>query len=174
MSKPPVDKHLFVIFGGTGNLSLSKLLPALYNLLVKKNLKDVCQVLGVATKDIDDEGFREKAREALITAGFSKEEVGLWCDTCVHYQSLGKSSEDYPALGARIKSLEEAYEIKGNRVFYLALPPPAFPKAIKGKMWCFTLLYMLGIVDEIKIIDWYNFDWLPARKPYDINSPEVI
>ena len=77
MSKPPVDKHLFVIFGGTGNLSLSKLLPALYNLLVKKNLKDVCQVLGVATRDIDDEEFREKARDALITAGFSKEEVGL-------------------------------------------------------------------------------------------------
>jgi glucose-6-phosphate 1-dehydrogenase len=131
MSKPSVDKHLFVIFGGTGNLSLSKLLPALYNLLVKKNLKDVCQVLGVATKDISDEEFREKAREALITAGFSKEEVGLWCDSCVHYQSLGKSSEDYPALGARIKSLEEAYDIKGNRVFYLALPPPAFPNAIK-------------------------------------------
>jgi glucose-6-phosphate 1-dehydrogenase len=132
MSKPSVDKHLFVIFGGTGNLSFSKLFPALYNLLVKKNLKDVCQVLGVATRDIDDEEFREKARDALITAGFSKEEVGLWCDTCVHYQSLGKSSEDYPALGARIKSLEETYDIKGNRVFYLALPPPAFPKAIKG------------------------------------------
>jgi len=132
MSKPSVDKHLFVIFGGTGNLSLTKLFPALYHLLVKKNLKDVCQVLGVATKDISDEGFREKAREALITAGFSKEEVDLWCDSSVHYQSLGKSPENYSPLAARIKSLEEEHNIKGNRVFYLALPPPSFPTVIKG------------------------------------------
>ena len=46
--------------------------------------------------------------------------------------------------------------------------PTANPKAIKGKMWCYTFLYMLGLVDEIKILDWYNFDWIPARKPYDI------
>ncbi len=132
MNKPSVDKHLFVIFGGTGNLSLTKLLPALYHLLVKKNLKEVCQVLGVAIKNIDDEVFREKAREALITAGFSKEEVDIWCDSCVHYQSLGKSPEDYSPLIARIKSLEEENNIKGNRVFYLALPPSSFPTVIKG------------------------------------------
>jgi glucose-6-phosphate 1-dehydrogenase len=132
MSKPSVDKHLFVIFGGTGNLSLTKLLPALYHLLVKKNLKDVCQVLGVATKDIGDEGFREQARDALITAGFSKDEVDLWCDSCVHYQSLERSPENYSPLVARIKSLEEDYNIKGNRVFYLALPPSSFSTVIKG------------------------------------------
>jgi glucose-6-phosphate 1-dehydrogenase len=132
MMDSPVDRHIFVILGGTGNLSLLKLLPALYQLLTQKNLKDRCQVLGVGTKDLGDEGFRDKAREALKDAGISSKEIDAWCDSCLHYQSLGKSSEDYPALLARIESLEKEYDIPGNRVFYLALPPSVFPDAIKG------------------------------------------
>ena len=57
--EPPVDRHLFVIFGATGNLSFLKLIPALYRLLTEKELKDRCQVLGLGTKELGDEGFRE-------------------------------------------------------------------------------------------------------------------
>jgi len=132
MMDSPVGRHIFVILGGTGNLSLLKLLPALYQLLTQKSLKDRCQVLGVGTKDLGDEGFRDKAREALKDAGISSKEIDVWCDTCLHYQSLGKSSEDYSALLTRIESLEKENDIPGNRVFYLALPPSVFPAAIKG------------------------------------------
>jgi glucose-6-phosphate 1-dehydrogenase len=132
MMDSPVERHLFVILGGTGNLTFLKLLPALYRLLTQKNLKDYCQVLGVGTKELGDQSFRNRAREALKDAGLSFEEVSTWCDTCLHYQSLGKSSEDYAALSRRISSLEKEYEIPGNRVFYLALPPSIFPTAIKG------------------------------------------
>ncbi len=129
--EPPVDRHLFVILGGTGNLTYLKLLPALYRLLTQKNLKDYCQVLGVGTKELGDQGFRNRAREALQEAGFSSEEVGIWCDSCLHYQSLGKTSEDYSDLASRVESLEAEHDIPGNRVFYLALPPSIFPTAIQ-------------------------------------------
>ena len=33
MMQQPVDRHLFVIFGATGNLSFLKLLPAHYRML---------------------------------------------------------------------------------------------------------------------------------------------
>ncbi|NIM89973.1 MAG: glucose-6-phosphate dehydrogenase [Candidatus Aminicenantes bacterium] len=131
MMEPPVDRHLFVILGGTGNLTYLKLLPALYRLLTQKNLKDYCQVLGVGTKELGDQGFRNRAREALQEAGFSSEEVGIWCDSCLHYQSLGKTSEDYSDLASRVESLEAEHDIPGNRVFYLALPPSIFPTAIQ-------------------------------------------
>lgn len=44
---------------------------------------------------------------------------------------LGEA-EDYQALAARIAKLEQAHHLPGNRVFYLALPPAAFPSTIVG------------------------------------------
>jgi glucose-6-phosphate 1-dehydrogenase len=132
MMEPPVDRHVFVIFGATGNLSFLKLLPALYDLLEEKELKDLCQVLGVGTKELGDKGFREKAKEALKNAGITSKEIDTWCDTCLHYHSLGKSSDDYSGLADRVLDLEKEYDIPGNRVFYLALPPAILPKAITG------------------------------------------
>lgn len=132
MMEHPVDRHLFVIFGATGNLSFLKLLPALYRLLTEQELEDRCQVLGLGTKELGDDDFRERAKKALKNAGISSKNMNTWCDTCLHYLSLGKSSDDYSGLVERIKSLEKEYNIPGNRVFYLALPPGIFPKAITG------------------------------------------
>jgi glucose-6-phosphate 1-dehydrogenase len=130
--QPPVDRHVFVIFGASGNLSFLKLLPALYDLLEEKGLKDRCQVLGVGTKELGDKGFRERAKDALKNAGITSKEIDVWCDTCLHYHSLGKSSDDYSGLADRILALEKEYDIPGNRVFYLALPPAILPKTITG------------------------------------------
>jgi len=132
MTEMSVDPHLFVILGSTSNLAYRKLLPALFHLLVERNLKDRCQVLGVATKDIGDEGYRSSVRIALEEAGFSHEEIDQWCNSCVHYQVIGKSEESYSALAARIDDLEKELSFPGNRAFYLALPPSIFPTAITG------------------------------------------
>jgi len=40
--------------------------------------------------------------------------------------------------------------------------------AIRGTMWYFTLLYVIGIVKKAKTMNWYNFDWFPAKEPYDL------
>ncbi|MGD2294952.1 MAG: glucose-6-phosphate dehydrogenase [Candidatus Aminicenantes bacterium] len=128
----PLERHIFVIFGATGNLSFLKLLPGLYRLLSQENQQDRCHVLGVGTKELGDKGFRERAREALKTAGISSKDMNKWCDTCLHYHSLGKSSDDYSGLAESVQSLEKEYDIPGNRVFYMALPPTIFPKAITG------------------------------------------
>ncbi|NOR54316.1 MAG: glucose-6-phosphate dehydrogenase, partial [Candidatus Aminicenantes bacterium] len=74
----------------------------------------------------------ERAREALKNAGLSPEEISDWCDSCLHYQSLGKTSQGYSKLAERIKSLEADHKIPGNRIFYLALPPSLFPTAMEG------------------------------------------
>ncbi len=128
----PVDRHIFVIFGATGNLSYLKLLPALYNLLNQEELRGRCPVLGVGTKELSDKDFQERAKEALKNAGISSKDMNNWCDTCLYYHSLGKSSDNYSGLTERIRSLEKEYKIPGNRVFYMALPPGIFPKAITG------------------------------------------
>jgi len=121
-----IEPHLFVIFGATGDLASRSLLPALYHLMGES---DDFEVLGVATGDLGDDGFRALARRALSEAGFG--DAGAWCDRRVHYQRVGRDGP-YHDLAARIADLEGSRGLPGNRVFYLALPPGAFPGVISG------------------------------------------
>ncbi|MDA0747787.1 MAG: glucose-6-phosphate dehydrogenase [bacterium] len=129
---PNLEPHLFVILGVTGDLSQRKLLPALYHLSTQGVLDGACRVLGVGRREMDDDGFRRFAREALREAGFKEEALSQWCDQWLHYTSLGESGEGYDVLGERIEALEKEYGFPGNRVFYLALPPKVFPGTIQG------------------------------------------
>ena len=135
MAEKRVDPHLFVVFGATGDLMRRKLLPALYHLCTKNRLGERFKILGVARKtNLDDEGFRTWAREALEAAGLGAQEgMQRWCDQCLHYQPIGKGdAESLRSLGACIERLERDHDLPGNRAFYLALPPSAFPPTIEG------------------------------------------
>ena len=125
-----IDRHLFVIFGGSGDLTRRKLLPSLYRLITESRVEDRCIVLGVATGEGDDDSYRRWAREALSDAGLTGDRLADWCDTCVHYQPISAESDSYRVLRKRIEELELELGFPGNRVFYLALPPTVFPTAI--------------------------------------------
>jgi glucose-6-phosphate 1-dehydrogenase len=58
--------------------------------------------------------------------------VAQWCKTNVFHQSVTDRPEDYAALRERIEALELELGLPGNRVFYLATPPGAFPPTIEG------------------------------------------
>ncbi|MFC1595286.1 glucose-6-phosphate dehydrogenase [Gemmatimonadota bacterium] len=128
----PIEPHLFVIHGGSGDLARRKLFPALYQLLTEEGKKGACHVLGVGRKDLGDDGFREIARESFIEAGVPADIAGPWCADCIHYQQMADIEKEGPALAQRIREIEETYSLPGNRVFYLALPPRAFPGTIRS------------------------------------------
>lgn len=128
------DPSLIVIFGGTGDLSRRKLLPALARLVAAGHVSPACHVLATGRRDShDDASFRKLAREALSAAGLSTETAAALCESRLHYQATGKGAiEDFERLAHRVEALEEEHGLPGNRVFYLALPPPAFAPSIEG------------------------------------------
>lgn len=130
------ERHLFVVFGGTGDLMERKLLPALYHLVDQDLIAtDQCQVLGVArSTEWDDGTYREWGKEILHeTERLSDTIIDKWCDRCLHFESIGNSEpEDFRRLAHRVESLESEYDLPGNRIFYLALPPVAFVPTIEG------------------------------------------
>ena len=127
-----VEPHLFVVLGGTGDLMRRKLLPALYHLRDQGHLHDSCLILGVDLKDLKDEDFRAWARSVLTEADLGTDSES-WCDHCLSYHYLGNGTrEDYGRLAEHIQAIERAQGLPGNRVFYLALPPAAFPGVIEG------------------------------------------
>ncbi len=129
-----LDAHLFVILGGTGDLAARKLLPAIYHLSRDGNLSERYAVLAVSRdNDMDDAAFRSWAHDALERSGLHPSELADWCDANLFYHPIGEGRpDDYHALRSRIELLERALGLPGNRAFYLALPPRAFPTSIEG------------------------------------------
>lgn len=130
MTVPEADRHLFVIFGGTGDLARRKLIPSLHRLITENDMADRCLVLGVAPGDLEDDEYRAWARKALIETGV--DDLSAWADENVFYQRIGDDAEAYDRLRRRIETIEADRGLPGNRAFYLALPPSVFPAAITG------------------------------------------
>jgi glucose-6-phosphate 1-dehydrogenase len=126
--------HLFVVFGGTGDLMRRKLLPALAELQNRGQLGERHSVLGVSRRGgHDDNSYRTWALEALAEAGLSREDLTPWCDASLHYLQIGEGTpQDYQRLTDRIAEIERGNDLSGHRTFYLALPPAAFPSTITG------------------------------------------
>ena len=135
----PVERHLLVVFGATGDLYGGKLAPALYHLVRQYDLADRCLVLGAARSKLDDRRFRRRTREALagIPSGQARLEdayagPGDWCDRVLHYQPVAGDRASYRMLRDRIERIEADHGLSGNRIFYLALPPSVVAHTVRG------------------------------------------
>lgn len=132
MTRPATEPSLFVIFGGTGDLSRRKLLPALARLHAAGHIHARFRIVAVGRSPMADEEFRAVAREALGEAGLDRDQVE-GCAERIHYQALGEGeADDYRALAARLAELDAEHGIPGNRSFYMSLPPRAFPPTVEG------------------------------------------
>jgi glucose-6-phosphate 1-dehydrogenase len=111
-----------VLFGATGDLAKRKLFPALYQLERHKALD--LPVVGVARSDWDDDRFREHARNAVEKA-IDEPDPGVLDRLVRRFRIVGgdySSSETFSNLARTL-----ADEHSSNAVFYLAIPPTAFP-----------------------------------------------
>jgi glucose-6-phosphate 1-dehydrogenase len=132
LARVNIDSHLFVIFGGTGDLAERKLLPSLVRLIRDEEAGDRCVVLGVSRQDLGDAAYREWAKKALLESGLGDPDVERWCDDNLHHQALAGDAAGFEALRKRIESIEAEQGLPGNRVFYLAIPPGAFTPTIEA------------------------------------------
>jgi glucose-6-phosphate 1-dehydrogenase len=132
MSKRATDPHVFVIFGALGDLSQRKLLPALSHLSRQKMFGHNSVLLGVGRRpEVDDDEFRRWTKEALAAVGHSPDDE--WLDRKIHYYCGADGTDaDFQRLAKRIEDLEQRFELPGNRVFYLAMPPRTFVPVIDG------------------------------------------
>ena len=132
MTDTAAEPCLFVIHGGRGDLARRKLLPALASLANQGRWNEGSLILGLS-RDIshDDGRFRLLVAQALADAGVASPGPA-WESRCFYQPMPDDSEARYDGLAARIRSLEQDFALPGNRVFYLALPPDAFPEAIQG------------------------------------------
>ncbi len=71
----PVDPFDLVIFGGTGDLAVRKLLPVLFKRFVDGQIRPASRIIGVARVVLDEDGYRRLVRDALgeMAAAFAQQ-----------------------------------------------------------------------------------------------------
>ena len=118
-----------VIFGATGDLTRRKLIPALYRLMVNGHLPGDFLVFGTAIDDMDDASFRALMKEAVRDAYPDLFTEDKWDGLAARlYYSSGRFDDPgfYRGLKDKLPPLEKKHGTGGNRLFYLAIPPPVY------------------------------------------------
>jgi glucose-6-phosphate 1-dehydrogenase len=128
------DPCALVIFGASGDLTHKKLMPALYALAVRRLLPTRFAIVGVARTEEDDDGFREDMKAAVQKYARDEFREDVWGDLA---ESMRYVATDFADTGGEnrlidlLTQVDEEKQLGGNRVYYLAVPPPAFPVIVK-------------------------------------------
>src|SRR5436190_65271 len=124
-----------VIFGATGDLTMRKLIPALYNIAADGELPPALAVVGFARRPKTDEQFRGEQEEA--TRKFSRQTVRdeIWesfARSIFYHQSEFHDTKGYKSLAERLDKIDRERGTGGNRLFYLAVAPDQFEPILKN------------------------------------------
>jgi glucose-6-phosphate 1-dehydrogenase len=134
-SLPKGDSCLVVIFGGTGDLTRRKLIPALFDLACVGCTMPNFQVLGIGRTKLADDDFRGRLREGAATSkdtrNFSDERWADFADR-LHYLVGDASRRDFfPHLEAKIEELQKNGASK-NILFYVSTSASLAPPIVQG------------------------------------------
>ena len=75
---------ILVIFGGAGDLSHRKLLPALYNLMVDDELPEKFAIVGFSMEKLDDDAYQKFARQGVEEFSRQKIAEDQWAKFAPH------------------------------------------------------------------------------------------
>jgi len=125
----PMNNLVFVIFGGSGDLTKRKLVPALYNLYREKRVPETFSVLGAGRTVFTDDSYRTHLKVSLkkyVRNDEWNEDVVEDFLSCVKYFSMDQTVEaEFHRLKEKLITIDSGC---GNYIFYLATPPELYEK----------------------------------------------
>jgi glucose-6-phosphate 1-dehydrogenase len=122
------------IFGASGDLTQRKLFPALYALAVRHLLPERFGVLGVARSEMSSEDFVARMREAVAEHGRDEFREDVWESLAAGVRYVATDFSDdagWDSVVERLDELDRERDTNGNRIYYLAVPPPAFEEIVR-------------------------------------------
>lgn len=154
----------FCIFGITGDLSHSKLTPALFSLYQKGRLPSLFQILGTGTREWSHKRLHSSLEEGVRGALGEEFERDQWeaFSQNVSYHKLDLSQKsDYQDLKGALRGVEAP---EANRLYYLATPPSLFEDIVSG-------LDQAGCLEEV-----HGWQRVVVEKPfgYDLESAREL
>ncbi|HLW46825.1 MAG TPA: glucose-6-phosphate dehydrogenase [bacterium] len=134
------DPCAVVIFGATGDLTQTKLMPALYTLARLGMIPSNLAVVGVARRPKTDAVFRKEMAEAVApdgaapATGAKAGTRALWdafARGLYYVQGEFHDPEGYVRLHAALERADQERGTAGNRLYYLATAPEFYADIIQ-------------------------------------------
>ena len=116
----PVDPFTLGVFGATGDLARRKLLPAMLHRDMAGQLPEAARIIGVARRDLDRDGYRDMARQA-VKGVEADGRLDAFIGRIDYVSADAGDEKGWDGLAALIE--ERADDIV---VFYLATSPDLF------------------------------------------------
>ena len=138
----PSDPCTIVIIGATGDLTSRKLLPQLFDLYLNGGLPDPFLIVGCGRVEVDESEFRASMQAALKNAGVYDEARWPSFAEALYYRHIDfEDPESFKSLAQSLRDLDQQVNTRGNRIFYMALPPSVYKSAAH-------LIGQVGLADE--------------------------
>ncbi len=157
------DPCSLIIFGGSGDLTGRKLVPALYSLFLSGGLPAPWLLLACGRSPLSDDQFRRKMEEHCRA---SQLDLSRWPQfaACLRYHRIAYDEAGFVALREALLAMENEQGLGGNRVFDLAVPPSLYP--VIGE-----LLGMTGLASQQR-----GWTRLVVEKPFgrDLTSAQEL
>jgi glucose-6-phosphate 1-dehydrogenase len=116
------DPTIFVIFGGTGDLTSRKIGPALYNLFLDGWLPKQFSIIGTGRTKFTDEQFRTNLHNDInqfSRSGKADEKKWAEFEKSIYYQvSDINDFETYKEFGKRVEKHNTDWKTKANVIYY--------------------------------------------------------
>ncbi|WP_027125121.1 glucose-6-phosphate dehydrogenase [Gelidibacter mesophilus] len=121
---------IFIIFGGTGDLTKRKIMPALYNLFLDGWLPDDFAIVGSSSSKMSDDKYKEELLSAVnqfSRNGKAKKED--WDKFSAHISFLSADLTDhstFKGFGTVIEKYKKEWEQTPSIIYYCAVAPHFF------------------------------------------------
>jgi len=134
-----IDRELssiFVIFGGTGDLTKRKLIPAIFSLMYEKKLTENFTIVSIGRREKTNEQYRTEMYE--YAKRFSRFSINdkLWnkFSKSIFYKNFDFTTENegYKELDSFLETMDAKYATGGKRLYYLAVAPEFFEGIIRN------------------------------------------
>lgn len=120
-----VNNHIVSIFGGTGDLTYRKLLPAFYNLMHRKQLPQDFHIVVIGRRDYDSDSYRETLRPWIVEhsrCDVNDTDLDQFLDLVSYFKMTFTQAEGYQRLGAYFDQINP----NAKKLYYFAVSPSFF------------------------------------------------
>jgi glucose-6-phosphate 1-dehydrogenase len=121
-----------VIFGASGDLTKRKLVPALYNLYLKKRLPESINIIGNSRTKFSHDEWRNRMREGVEEFSGKSFDKAAWDKFApkLFYSPGDVSHED--EMRALLDFLNETEGDEANRLYYLSVAPDLYVPIVRN------------------------------------------
>ena len=126
---------ILILFGITGDLCKTKIIPSLYRLYNKGLLPKLFTVFGFARRDLTQEQLNNLVLDALrsnpgidITSGNINDFVKIFNYHLGNFDNL----TDFTSLATKLGLVDNTWNTCANKLFYLSVPPNYYQALIKN------------------------------------------